>query len=352
MRCHPVLVFAVLAFTLPAAGPNASAAPRRLGSTNLATRAFHKRYLPGTDASQAVCRLGQFGDPVGTIGDEFSGGTIYFGEGDTYWTYLELRPESCAGCGSGKLGTLSAAHLALYFPFAPETVTVSVSVVGNVPVACHYPNYFDPGAIICAPFTATFDCQDPLTTVDFAIPIPPGCILRTPPGGDGAGFLGFEFVSASDTTTFHQPLLAVQAAARTCNSFNQVGSIPFDMVLEYLTGNPVMYAEVSQCVSTIGVPPREAREAALELSSGAPNPFSGRVACALAQPRAGDVEVAVYDVRGARVRTLHRGFFAAGVHAVDWNGRDESGAHAPAGVYFVRAYSHAGSCVRRVLRMP
>src|SRR6267143_4592834 len=97
------------------------------------------------------------------------------------------------------------AHLALYFPFAPETVTVNVSVVGSVPIPCHYPNTVDPYAIICAKFPATFDCQDSMTVQQYVIPIPPGCAITVPdaqPGQVpiGAAFLGFEFVTASDTT--------------------------------------------------------------------------------------------------------------------------------------------------------
>ena len=40
----------------------------------------------------------------------------------------------------------------------------------------------------------------------------------------------------------------------------------------------------------------------------------------------------MYDVNGRLVRTLQPGTLAAGVHALDWDGRDPSGAHVPAGV--------------------
>ena len=351
----PLLAACALSILSIAATCASAAVPKpRVGSLDLHAVPLVHRFLPGAQAplsTQSVCRLGQFGDPVGTIGDETSGGTVFYGEGDTYWTFLELRPDSCPGCGTNKRGSLSTAHLALYFPFAPETVTVNVSVVGTVPVPCHYPNYQDPGAIMCAPFSATLDSQDNLTVVDFAIPIPPGCQISTPPDGTGNGFLGFEFVSASDATTFHKPLLAVQAAARVCNSFNPVGEVVFDMVPTYLVGNPVMYAEVASCVSTVDVASMPGAGPSLALGAPTPNPSFGRVALKLSQPREGAVDVSVYDARGARVRSLYTGVAAAGERAIEWNGEDRFGRTAPAGVYYVRAFSGAGTAVQRVLRI-
>ncbi len=73
--------------------------------------------------------------------------------------------------------------------------------------------------------------------------------------------------------------------------------------------------------------------AALRVS---PNPSFGPSSVAFTMPRAGFAELGVYDVNGRLVRTLQHGALAAGVHALDWDGRDPSGAHVPAGVYFVR----------------
>lgn len=212
---------------------------------------FLRTALPGAMSTQSACTVGITGPPVGSVGDETNGGTIFFGQNDTYWTYLELRPDACAGCGDNGVARLSVAHLALYFPSAPETATVEVSVVGSVPVPCHFPNYQDPGGIICGGFSATLECQSPLTTVDFAIPFPGNCMLSVPQGGFGRAFLGFNFLSANDTTSAHKPQIAVQAAARACNSFNPVGFISYDFVSEYQVGNPVMYAEVASCGNAV-----------------------------------------------------------------------------------------------------
>jgi hypothetical protein len=201
----------------------------------------------GPPAPLSVCRAGQDGDPVGVIGGDANTGIIFFGEDDTYWTFVSL--DSCPDCQPGYTGALNTAHLALYFPFAPETVTVSVNVVRAGGVVCRQPDYIDPA--LFGPQTFTFDCQDSLALVDFGMALPPGWELsRT---DNGAAFLGFNFISANDTTAAHKPQLAVQANARPCLSWNQVGFTLFDMVGEYGVGNPVMYAEVNACWDPVPV---------------------------------------------------------------------------------------------------
>jgi len=68
--------------------------------------------------------------------------------------------------------------------------------------------------------------------------------------------------------------------------------------------------------------------------SWAPNPFNPRTHVALSLPRAADVSVKLYDLRGALVRTLHRGRLAAGDHTLVWDGSDDRGRAAASGVYF------------------
>ncbi|MBI5836504.1 MAG: hypothetical protein HZB25_04585, partial [Candidatus Eisenbacteria bacterium] len=48
------------------------------------------------------------------------------------------------------------------------------------------------------------------------------------------------------------------------------------------------------------------------------------------------VRVELYDVSGARVRTLHAGLMEAGARIVEWDGRTDSGRRAAAGAYLVR----------------
>jgi hypothetical protein len=72
------------------------------------------------------------------------------------------------------------------------------------------------------------------------------------------------------------------------------------------------------------------------LLRNAPNPFneSTRIAFRLAQP--GQVRLAIFDLSGRQIVTLVDAALAAGDHAAEWNGRDESGRTAASGTYLLR----------------
>jgi photosystem II stability/assembly factor-like uncharacterized protein len=88
----------------------------------------------------------------------------------------------------------------------------------------------------------------------------------------------------------------------------------------------------------------------LALSAPAPNPARGPVRCVLALPAAGHARVAVFDAAGRRLRVLLEGGRAAGSHAIEWDGRDERGARAARGVYFLRASAGGETVTRRLVR--
>lgn len=92
--------------------------------------------------------------------------------------------------------------------------------------------------------------------------------------------------------------------------------------------------------------------AAFALRPIAPNPARGATDLAFALPRAAAVTIALYDASGRRVRTLVAGEHEAGEHAVRWDGRDESGTVAAAGLYFVRMQAGAFRAERRLVRLP
>ena len=66
-------------------------------------------------------------------------------------------------------------------------------------------------------------------------------------------------------------------------------------------------------------------------------------------PIAASVSVGVYDVRGTRVARLAAGEFAAGAHALAWNGRRDDGVRAARSLYLVRLESEQRSASVRVL---
>jgi hypothetical protein len=70
--------------------------------------------------------------------------------------------------------------------------------------------------------------------------------------------------------------------------------------------------------------------------AAAPNPCNPRTRITWRQPRAGRAIVTVYDLAGRRVRSLDAGRCAAGRHGCAWDGTDQRGRRAPAGLYLVR----------------
>jgi hypothetical protein len=81
-----------------------------------------------------------------------------------------------------------------------------------------------------------------------------------------------------------------------------------------------------------GVDPTPKRAPSLSLTAS-PNPSRAGMTMAIEVDRAGRQELTISDVLGRRVRTLSTGTFEAGHRLVSWDGRRDSGAKAPPGVY-------------------
>ena len=88
-------------------------------------------------------------------------------------------------------------------------------------------------------------------------------------------------------------------------------------------------------------------ELSLAVVGANPAPVAARLA--YAQPRAGRVELALFDVSGRRVAKLVDETRPAGRYQVDWDGRQEDGAIARGGVYFARLRTVAGQRVTRLV---
>jgi len=68
-----------------------------------------------------------------------------------------------------------------------------------------------------------------------------------------------------------------------------------------------------------------------------PNPFNPSTAISLSMPSPGRAHVAVYDTRGALVRTLVDAPIGPGETIVTWDGRSDAGRRVGTGVYLLRA---------------
>jgi len=67
-----------------------------------------------------------------------------------------------------------------------------------------------------------------------------------------------------------------------------------------------------------------------------PNPARGEASLTFELSTAGPARLEVFDVSGARVRTLAEGWLAAGTHRASWDGTGGEGRVQPSGVYWVR----------------
>lgn len=74
----------------------------------------------------------------------------------------------------------------------------------------------------------------------------------------------------------------------------------------------------------------------LALAQNHPNPFNPRTTIEFTLPQAGPARLAVYDLSGRLVATLAAGDLPAGVHRVDWQGRDDGGRSVSSGTYLCR----------------
>jgi subtilisin family serine protease len=99
------------------------------------------------------------------------------------------------------------------------------------------------------------------------------------------------------------------------------------------------YAAVQAALGGATAAPGSETDAAARLWLARPNPFrpaDGAVALGFSLARRATVRLAIYDVAGRHLRTLLDASLGAGRHAATWDGRDEAGRPAGAGVYLCR----------------
>jgi len=73
-----------------------------------------------------------------------------------------------------------------------------------------------------------------------------------------------------------------------------------------------------------------------------PNPFNPSTTISFSLPVEENIEVAVYNLKGQKVKTITKGEFDEGNYSVIWNGDDESGKPVSSGVYFYKFKTESG----------
>ena len=85
------------------------------------------------------------------------------------------------------------------------------------------------------------------------------------------------------------------------------------------------------------------------LSQNYPNPFNPTTTIRFGLPGAAQVELAIYNIVGQKVKLLVRGYYQAGDHEVEWQGTDDEGRPVASGVYFYRLTSEGVNETRKML---
>jgi hypothetical protein len=97
-----------------------------------------------------------------------------------------------------------------------------------------------------------------------------------------------------------------------------------------------------------GDDPWRAIPAQFTLEQNYPNPFNPETEIRFTLPEAGQVTVKVFNITGQEVRTLVNGQYEAGMHTVNWNGRDNNGHAVASGVYLYQLQAGSFKQVRKM----
>ncbi len=89
----------------------------------------------------------------------------------------------------------------------------------------------------------------------------------------------------------------------------------------------------------------------LLLSPPSPNPFLDATTVRFRLPVDSRARVTVYDIAGQRVRVLADGIRRPGEHRIVWDGRDQTGRRAAAGVYYFRLETEGEARTAQAIRL-
>ena len=86
-----------------------------------------------------------------------------------------------------------------------------------------------------------------------------------------------------------------------------------------------------------------------ELSQNFPNPFNPNTTISFNLPISERVQLNIYNNLGQKIRNLTNKEFSAGTHQVQWDGLDELGQEAPAGVYYYQIQAGSFQATNKML---
>ncbi len=236
-----------------------------------------------------------------------------------------------------------AARAGVGVALSPASATVApgseftIEVV--VPAAGSAFNGFD-AVIAYDPAALTFLPESPTT-------LQQGCLM-TGACSAACGNTFHRFSAAGDSVAVNDVLLCNQISLTgpgtiyrlrfLASNSPQVTTLSIRRASFYNAGLFVL--PVTRSGATIGIgisldAPESARGAATSITA-APNPGRGPISLRIRSEFAGRQSLELMDVAGRTVRRFDASFASPGERVLEWDGRDASGAPAPAGVYLAR----------------
>jgi len=167
----------------------------------------------------------------------------------------------------------------------------------------------------------------------------------------GSGIMDFTVYSKRDSGAYEVWRFQTAATADTFTA-DSSGTYSFFSVARDSAGNSEAIPQVADASTTYGnvtaVSPM-ASKYAFRMWPAQPNPVWLQTTIRFELRESRSVKLFVFDVAGRRVKRLVDGEMLAGLHQVNWGGRDETGRMLPGGVYFVWLESGGFRITRRVV---
>ncbi len=87
------------------------------------------------------------------------------------------------------------------------------------------------------------------------------------------------------------------------------------------------------------------------LNGNYPNPFNPTTTISFSLPAEQDIELAIFNIKGQKVKTLYSGTADIGEHNVVWEGRDKNNKQVSSGIYFYKLTTNNKELTRKMLMM-
>ena len=146
-------------------------------------------------------------------------------------------------------------------------------------------------------------------------------------GGDGHVFVGLAGTKQAQPARVDLGEIVFTVQGTEPLNLNHINLVVADL-LETAGAEVSMTSSVSRTIE----PPKYRSW----LSQNYPNPFNPQTTITFSLAQRGALRLEVFDVRGARVKTLADTFFEKGIHQARWDGTDSAGEQVASGIYFYR----------------